>query len=173
MELFDRPSMEVVCYTAGLFDGEGSIWIQAQGNRYLCSISQGEVNDGESLCLWLQSSWGFGRVNCQRKHWSKRGEEHNQWHWNVNRARRVRFLLSTLLPYLHVKREAALRALAVVPPDARYRWEPSEDRFIEANWGILSEGHISSLLSRTITAIRHRARLLGLPDKRRNGLRIH
>ena len=170
MDLFDRPSIELTCYTAGLFDGEGSIWVQRQGNRYLCGLSQGEVNDGRTLCEWLRASWGIGTVNCQRKQW--RGKEWAQWHWSINAAQEIRFFLSSLLPYLHVKRDSAIRALAAIPPDLRAKWAVGEDRFVIASWGSLSEEQIGKALGRSEPSVRHRARRLGLPDKRNSDFRV-
>lgn len=170
LEIYRAPTLEIVCYTAGFFDGEGSIWLQTAGNRYYAGVSQSTSNDGERLMRWLQSEWAVGTVNAQRKR--HRGDEWIQWHWSVNAAREVRFFLGALLPYLHVKRTAAERALLIVPTDRRTRWSPSEDRFIREQWAIASERDIAMRIERTETGLRHRARKLGLPDKRIDGRRV-
>ena len=134
MQLFKAPSPEMVAYTAGLFDGEGSIWFVKQGNRYNASIGQSEVNDGEELIRWLQALWGLGTVNRQRKKFH--GSAYHCWHWSVSARREFLFFLETVLPYLRVKREAAVEGIfwATYHQGSRSTWSKLEDRFLRQHW---------------------------------------
>lgn len=49
MELFNKPTIEIICYTAGLFDGEGSIYYIKEDNRFGSTIAQAVSNNGEDL----------------------------------------------------------------------------------------------------------------------------
>lgn len=167
MELFERPCMEITAYTAGFFDGEGSIWFT--DNRFSCGVSQAATNDGETLMRWFQEQWGFGNISCQRKRWGNRDWE--QWHWSVNAARAVEHLLTCCLPYLRVKRDAALAALEHCRRRAgqRNRWAPGETGYLQEHWQE-EDAAIARALGRTAVSVRHRRKTLRLPNKPGGGL---
>src|SRR5215472_10613637 len=50
------PPQDVIVYTAGLFDGEGSFG--RCGNRYNASAFQSDVNDGWNHLTRLRDEWG-------------------------------------------------------------------------------------------------------------------
>lgn len=167
MELFKAPSPEMTAYTAGLFDGEGSVWFLKRQNRFSASLAQSEVNDGEELVRWLRAMWDIGTVNKQRKKFH--GPAFWCWHWSISARREFLFLLETMLPYLHVKREAAVEGIfwARQHKGTRSTWSKLEDRFLRKHW---DSNHgieeIAAALERGESGVRHRATRLGLPDKR-------
>ena len=163
MEHFVRPPIEIICYTAGLLDGEGSIFHVVGKNRFGYSLSQGEKNDGETLCRWLKEQWGIGRVHPQQS--NDFGRTHLQWHWIVNAAYEVQHGLGAMLPYLRVKRDAAERALAYIQQrlddGVRSLWTPGEIAYLREHWEESTEA-LAIAIDRTPDAIREQRRVLGL-----------
>ncbi len=176
MEHFATPSEGIVGYTAGLIDGEGSIYYLDGSNRFSCSVAQSETNNGEDLVRWLQHQWGVGRVHCQRKRGSftsSVGPSYDCWIWAINTARGLEHVLVTCLPYLRVKRHKAEGAItytrARVASGSRVTWSPGEDAHLRAHWRE-HDRDIAAALGRPERSIRHRGRLLGLPRKPPGGI---
>ena len=164
MEHFVRPPIEVICYTAGLLDGEGSVFRVHGANRFGFSRSQSPKNNGEQLCRWLSEQWGIGNVNPQTKRWGE--QEHVQWHWTVNAAHEVQHGLGLMLPYLRVKREAAERALAHIQQrladGVRFLWTPGEIAYLREHYDE-SDSSIGRVIKRSTNAIAAQRIVLGLP----------
>lgn len=166
MQHFSTPELAIVAYTAGLLDGEGAIW--AVGNRFYTCITQGEKNNGEQLCRWLQSQWGIGTICCQRKH------NHENWWpvwvWHIAAAREVRHYLNAVMPYLFVRKARAEEALAklerYITEYRRLRWTPGEIEFLRVN-GDLSHTEVAKALNRSRTSVRDHREALGLLADRR------
>ena len=164
MEHFVRPPIEVVCYTAGLLDGEGTVFKVSAKNRFGFSLSQGSKNNGEDLCRWLKEQWGgIGNVNPQTRQW--KGREQIQWHWQVNAAHEVQHGLGAMLPYLRVKRAAAERARAHIQQrladGVRSVWTSGEIAYLREHWEESTEA-LAIAIDRTPDAIREQRRVLGL-----------
>ncbi len=165
MEHFVRPPIEVICYTAGLLDGEGSVFKVVSHNRFGFSLSQSEKNSGEQLCRWLAEQWGgIGHINGQTKRWN--GRDHLQWHWTVNAAYEVQHGLGLMLPYLRVKRDSAERALAHIQQrlatGIRFIWTPGEIAYLREHWRE-SDRAIGRVINRTSDAVRHQRIVFGIP----------
>jgi len=164
MEHFVRPPIEVICYTAGLLDGEGSVFKVSSKNRFGFSLSQSIKNNGEDLCLWLREQWGIGGVSPQTKEWPDK-PPHIQWHWIVNAAYEVQHGLSAMLPYLRVKRERAELALAHFEErqaaGVRFFWTPGENAYLREHWRE-HNNDISRVIGRTPAAIARQRTNLGL-----------
>ena len=164
MEHFVRPPIEVICYTAGLLDGEGTIFKVIADNRFGFSISQSAKNNGENLCHWLKEQWGgIGNIHGQTRYW--KGRAQIQWQWQINAAYEVQHGLRHMLPYLRVKRDGAERALAYIQQrlddGTRYLWTPGENDYLREHWRE-SDHVIAQVINRTPTAIRHQRRVLGI-----------
>ena len=165
MEHFVRPPIEVICYTAGLLDGEGSVFKVVSHNRFGFSLSQSEKNSGEQLCRWLAEQWGgIGHINGQTKRWN--GRDHLQWHWTVNAAYEVQHGLGLMLPYLRVKRDSAERALAHIQQrlatGIRFIWTPGEIAYLREHYDE-SDSSIGRVIKRSTNAIAAQRIVLGLP----------
>jgi hypothetical protein len=163
MEHYRPPAIEIICYTAGILDGEGSIYLVQEDNRFGFSISQSHKNDGEALCRWLCEQWGCGNITVQTRGWNA---DNPQWHWSVAAAYQVQHILQCLLPYLRVKRRAAERALAHIDQriasGVRFFLSAGEDQYI-IDHSQESNGAIATALKRSRTAIREARERLGLP----------
>ena len=162
MQHFNTPDVAIVAYTAGLLDGEGSIW--AVENRFHTCITQSEGNDGEQLCRWLREQWGIGSVNCQRKVRDARWWP--MWSWNVAAGREVIHYLNAVLPYLRVKQRSAEQALAklekyCLTANRRFRWSAGEIEYLRAN-GHLTDTEIARALKRSRASVRDNREALGL-----------
>jgi hypothetical protein len=171
LDLFDRPPEGIVGYTAGLIDGEGSIYFVAGNNRFGCNVAQSAGNDGEELVRWLREQWGIGTINCQRKASVDGNPPRNRsdcWIWAVNGGRELEWLLATCLPYLRVKRNKAERAVDLVrrrlDAGVRFAWTPGEDRYLSEHWREPDED-LAAAIRRPERSVRHRRRFLGLPRK--------
>jgi hypothetical protein len=90
-------SVEVLAYTAGLFDGEGCVTRGGyKDHRYvLVSISQ----DSMDVLYWIQAHWGGNVTNSGHGQWKMQGQKA----WDF---------LQEILPYLIVKRAHAELVLA-------------------------------------------------------------
>jgi len=168
MELFNVPSDTVIAYTAGIIDGEGSIFISETSVRHGCSVSQSEKHDGEELCRWLKSEWEIGTVSgesrkaCRRRYGKfkrKDGKFYRQWYWSVCAVRELQSLLQLCLPYLHVKKSKAEKLLRKlrkrVASCPRFKFSNKEDDFIKRNCE-KEDSEIAVLLGRTTASVRHR-----------------
>lgn len=95
-----------LAYIAGLFDGEGCIWIKSQRSPkgWLCHHAGVEiVNTAESVLHWIVQQVGGGSVH-----------ELRRYNANAKRCYTVRWygknaeaLMGALLPYLRIKRREA------------------------------------------------------------------
>jgi hypothetical protein len=110
-----KPSNADRAYAAGLLDGEGSVLISRRqsphGRTYLMGVHI--VNTYWPTLYWLQERWGgsVGRNRFQPN--DSRGLRATRvcGQWIIAARMAVPFLEDTL-PYLQIKREAALNALA-------------------------------------------------------------
>lgn len=165
MEWFVSPELAVIAYTAGLMDGEGSVSYHRKsshcGGRFSVSICQSDLNDGRTLCCWLQEEWGVGRIYQRRLQYG--AGPYSMWFWTVCPARDVQHLLSCLLPYLRVKRVAAEAALGDIEQrfaaGHRYHWAKRESEYLLAHWDETDQA-VGQAIGRGERAIRHKRREL-------------
>ncbi|MCT2580542.1 MULTISPECIES: hypothetical protein [unclassified Mesorhizobium] len=161
MEHFARPPIEVVAYTAGFIDGEGTISVK--GNRFRVVVSQSVTNDGATICRWLRDAWCVGTV--APSHRVFHGKTWEQWFWTVAAAREVKHVIDCCLPYFHVKRSAAdqvgVRVNDFLNNGHRCRWSPEEIKFLGDQWR-RHDDWIGEQLRRSATSVRHQRRALGL-----------
>lgn len=170
MDVYSKPEPGIIAYTAGLFDGEGSVSKPTRKNASRVSLVQSEKNNGEYLINWLIEQWGIGHA--------RRSERSNHlnphfimWEWTVDARRDALWFLENVLPYLIVKRVAALAAIENIKStiDGKQRWTiwtENEDRYLRDNYLTSSTEQLSKALKRSGTAIQKRAQLL---DIQRNG----
>lgn len=94
-------------YTAGLFDGEGSILILAEKNaKHRLRIA----NTDHIVIKWLQMLFGgmsSDNLSVTRK---RKPNENDAWEWRLNGEEASRFL-ALILPFLRVKKEQARLAI--------------------------------------------------------------
>jgi hypothetical protein len=101
-----------LAYTAGLFDGEGSIVIgcgkrpDRRAPQYWLQV--GITNTDREIIDWLLATFG-GHVS-DNSHAPSRRRQRPCWAWRVMSNEAATFLES-ILPYLRIKREQALIAL--------------------------------------------------------------
>lgn len=158
MHHYQRPPIELVCYTAGLLDGEGSIGIA--GNRFNVSISQSEVNGGEALFARLRDEWGGLGSLFQSKPRSEYRQKHAVWIWTLGGVHQVEHVINHTLPYLRVKRGAAERLLkAIEDHHGRREWSHGEIAFLREN-ADASSTWIARKLDRSPSGVRHQRRKL-------------
>lgn len=88
-----------IAYIAGIFDGEGSIgYYRTKRGRYKLNISI--TNTNFLLLSWLQNKVPFGRVRVQKRgYWSR------IWELEICKRKDVIQFLSTICPFLVVKKE--------------------------------------------------------------------
>lgn len=106
-----EPPQAIICYTAGLVDGEGSIQInptKGSGGRYWLLTVQVSGN-GESFLKNLRAEWsGIGSLT----YWKPRGAKPNRvscnWRFYSGTAE---WFLRLLVPHLRVNKEQAEVAL--------------------------------------------------------------
>ncbi len=167
------PKIEVVAYTAGLIDGEGSIYFSENrkhpnGGYFRVAVSQSGNNHGDELCEWLRDSWDIGHF---RRQDTSFGE---CWHWHVDRINDIRLLLTTCLPYLRVKRKRAEEALAFLETwtggKSKGNWTSAEDAVLLEHWRE-QDKRIAEILNngRTEQAIMWRRRVVFKLSKPRGG----
>jgi hypothetical protein len=102
-------SIEVIAYSAGLMDGEGTIHIGGRGRDY--GIQVVAVNTNYGVLEWLRAHWGgsiYELTGNVRSHhdWSR------CWQWSLNNRADQQGFLIAVTPYLIIKRRAADLALA-------------------------------------------------------------
>lgn len=90
-------------YIAGFFDGEGSAFISQpkasnNGKRYARVTAKISQND-KAILDWIASLYGFGKI------YIKNDGRVNTNHYIVFAHRQARYFLSSIEPYLRVKRE--------------------------------------------------------------------
>ena len=105
---------ELIAYTAGLVDGEGSIQINPNGlkkgskrNRYWGLSIQVSSGDGKNLKR-LCKEWGVGKVG----EWLPKGsrKDRRSYNWRLY-SKEAELFLQTILPYLRIKKQNAKLAL--------------------------------------------------------------
>jgi hypothetical protein len=102
----------LLAYTAGLFDGEGSIVIgigkNADGRPSKYWLQVGITNTNRKIIDWLIGTFG-GHVS-DNSHAPSRRKQRPCWAWRVMSNQAAAFLRE-ILPYLRIKRESASIAL--------------------------------------------------------------
>ena len=166
MEIYKKPSEGIIGYTAGLLDGEGSIRLATKKSIIQIVILQSEKNNGRSLMEWLIEQWKMGTIRSTQRI-TNLGVDSKMWIWQIGARRDALFLLETLLPYLIVKRDKAIRAIELIPNhiDEQQRWASyteMEDDYIRANYQTMSVKELATNLSRTPDALLKRAVELGV-----------
>jgi len=106
------PSIDIIAYTAGLLDGEGSVQINhsntGSGKAYW-SLCVQICNVGEGFLESLREEWGgIGSLT----YWTSRGSRKNRriCNWRFHSAQ-AEWFLKQLLPYLRLKKEHAQIAI--------------------------------------------------------------
>ena len=106
MTLESLELIEQLAYTAGIVDGEGSVFITRHKNQryklgYNFEMKVSVVNTNEWLTLWLESQYGG---------WSypKKQVKGNKptYEWIISGPNAAEFL-EEILPYLHLKKPQA------------------------------------------------------------------
>ena len=101
------PTLKEICYSAGLFDGEGSVsaYLQTSGRseRKVPGLVVQLASTDKKVINWLISTWQAGWVIS-----SKRDRPNHRlcYHWKLYGDNAKRFL-EAVLPYLIIKREVA------------------------------------------------------------------
>jgi hypothetical protein len=112
----NEPSIEVVAYTAGLIDGEGSVSlaihhgvhdVNGLPKRSPVLLVQLSMTH-ECTIRWLHEMWGIGSVIMSYR--PKRPNHNIAFSWRVY-GEKAAHLLSRVLPYLRAKRCQAELAL--------------------------------------------------------------
>jgi hypothetical protein len=115
--LSGSPTAEQWAYIAGIFDGEGSLTYHntqnAVSNRRV-DIAQKDV----TLLYWLESVLGGGVVRRRKEQ-----DSHGADDFRIVRQRQVYEFLMGVLPYVIVKREKVVVAIAEL--DGRYHFAVS------------------------------------------------
>lgn len=96
MDDFKLPPHDVIVYTAGLVDGEGSIQIQNVGPLSLCVAST-----YRDVLVWLVEQWGGNIYNLSRKH-PKCLSKRQVFIWYAP-AKRHLHIIEAIRPYLIIK----------------------------------------------------------------------
>jgi hypothetical protein len=104
-----------IIYLAGLFDGEGSVFISKRKNGHSFDVRLAIYNTSEELMTWLRETFG-GTVVVSIKQGKSIGignykVRKNVLAWQKYRHVEVKKLLELMLPYLKVKREKAIEAV--------------------------------------------------------------
>ena len=93
-----------LAYLAGIVDGEGCISRLKRRRPRRWTVTVGSTSP--ELILWLAEFGGTVHELKMNPLGKKQG-----WQWNVVSWRDVRYLLVAILPYMKIKREAALNAV--------------------------------------------------------------
>lgn len=101
----------VLGYIAGMFDGEGNLYWRRLTD-YGCSVRVTIYSTTPEVIEWLHTTMG-GVVRWDHKRTERRGWK-PMGSWVVSRAADVDAILSALLPYLIIKRDAATQALRLL-----------------------------------------------------------
>ena len=106
---------ELICYTAGMIDGEGSIQInpshpgqKKQKHCYFCLTLQVSSTDGKSLRS-LRNDWdNIGSWSMYQPKGNGKNQIAYNWRMYSNDAQ---YVLEKIVPYLRIKKERAKLAL--------------------------------------------------------------
>ena len=101
-----RPmTIAEAAWLAGFFDGEGSLVVRLGERRGACACRLSIPNTDHAALVYIQKITGAGGIG--KKY--LRGSNHKaQWTWALNSQRSVVDVLKQMLPFLVVKRAAAL-----------------------------------------------------------------
>ena len=101
---------ETLAYLAGLFDGEGSIFIlrKMRNERYFYWMEISVTNTDKDLIDWIQSVVG-GRKSLQPETYSAHGKPIFRWRASALQASSF---LQMIMPWLRIKRDRAEIAIA-------------------------------------------------------------
>lgn len=122
---FDTLTQEELCYIAGIVDGEGHIEIGlgkvSVSKQTKHAVTIGVTNTHFGLLDWMQRRLPGALIRPHirvktKPHWKP------QWCLRIHRRGSVRALLTALLPYLIVKRERALEAIAAIDGIRNRQW---------------------------------------------------
>jgi hypothetical protein len=105
--------IKILCYTAGLFDGEGTVGIRAlpkkgDTEKKYHSVMVAITSTDTAVTDWLQAHFG-GKINANHKENAARNYK-DAWKWSLY-ARHAAAFLEAIRPYLIVKSEQARVAL--------------------------------------------------------------
>lgn len=104
-----------IAYLAGIFDGEGSIRHRTRYKSRVAGLQIRVTNTNQELLTWIQTYFGGWiyalrkacDLTCEMSHVHKRKDSY-AWYISGTRAMAI---LETILPYLIVKKQAALFAV--------------------------------------------------------------
>jgi hypothetical protein len=101
---------ETLAYLAGLFDGEGGIFIlrKERNNRFLYWLEISITNTDVELISWIQSVVG-SRISLKPEMFKVNGKPIHRWRASANQAATF---LAMIKPWLKTKRERAEIAIA-------------------------------------------------------------
>lgn len=101
---------EILAYVAGLFDGEGSVFIlrKIRNGRYFYWMEISITNTDQALIDWIQSVVG-ARKSLQPETYSINGKPIFRWRASAVQASNV---LKMIMPWLRIKRDRAEIAIA-------------------------------------------------------------
>jgi hypothetical protein len=111
--------LAVLGYIAGMLDGEGNLQVRREksvGCKVAIYSTTAEVLDWLTTQVGGKVRWDHART---RRGWKPIGI------WELTRARDVFALLTALLPYLIIKRAAAIEMLALLGPVVSHDWPPA------------------------------------------------
>lgn len=114
--------MDELPYIAGLFDGEGSIFVASRSSSHNTLQLRVSISMVQEEGIVLVSTMFGGGVNC----YEKTGNRRRQWHWSLSGTGAKDFL-RILRPWLRVKAEEADAALDY-PVGPRGTWLNEEER---------------------------------------------
>jgi hypothetical protein len=107
-----RPDENIIIYTAGFFDGEGSVTIahshhDANAKRdWYHGLQLTITNTNYDVMRWLVDKWKIGTIT-EHEDFRKLTEEgchrKESWHWRVG-ANDACFVLDCMFPYIIVKK---------------------------------------------------------------------
>ncbi len=104
-------SVDLIAYTAGMIDGEGSIQINPSrsGKKYYWYLTV-QISSGDKKTLQdLRNEWGeIGSITVWKPKGSRKYRQSCNWRFYNKEAE---FLLNKVLPFLRIKKEYALTAI--------------------------------------------------------------
>jgi len=104
------PNENKIAYTAGLLDGDGSIFISANKPRGFSPVHYLRIGIGicnQSIVVWLRNNFG-GMVQIEKGHTGWGDKPFSGWTIGRNRAENI---LRQILPHLRIKKSQAELAL--------------------------------------------------------------
>lgn len=111
-QIWTTPIADVTvntAYTAGLFDGEGSVMILAEPNvkhRLRIKIA----NTDHAIINWIQSNFGGSISDNLAETRKRKPNENDAWDWRLN-GKEARDFLLLIQPFLKIKHEQARLAI--------------------------------------------------------------